>query len=183
MILHARLRGGRRVGRPRTGHPADVARFRRRRYDPYDDYDPYDPYDPRNRGWGRPRRYYGPAPGGSCLRDACLIETGCCIGESLDGNCLVLTLLAGPQLAAVLLHGARAGRRTVADRLVGAVRVYQREVSARRPPVCRFTPSCSAYAVTAIQTHGARRGALLALRRIVRCRPGGRRGPDPVPPA
>jgi hypothetical protein len=160
-----------------------VARFRRRRYDPDDQYDPYDPYDPRNRRWGPPRRYYRPAPGGSCLRDACLLETGCCIGESLDGNCLVLTLLAGPQLIAVLLHGARAERRTVADRVIGAIRVYQREISARRPPVCRFTPSCSEYAAQALAGHGVTRGGLLALRRIVRCRPGGRRGSDPVPAA
>jgi putative membrane protein insertion efficiency factor len=157
-----------------------VAWFGRRRYDPYDDYDPYDPYDPRNRRrWGRPRRYYPSAPGGSCLRDACLLETGCCIAESLDGNCLVLTLLAGPQLAAVL-GGVRTGR-TTADRLVGAIRIYQREVSARRAPVCRFTPSCSEYAAQALQTHGAARGVRLTLGRLVRCRPGGRRGPDPVP--
>ena len=125
-----------------------------------------------------------PARGSSCLRDACLLETGCCVAESLDGNCLVLTLLAGPQLAAVLLGGARDGGsdgRSVADRLVGAVRVYQQRVSAGRPPVCRFTPSCSEYAVQAVQAHGAVRGAVLALRRLVRCRPGGRRGVDPVP--
>ena len=137
----------------------------------------YDPYDPRNRRrFGRPRRYYPAAPGGSCLRDACLLETGCCIAEGLDGNCLVLTLLTAPQLVAVLGTG-----RTTADRLVGAVRVYQREISARRAPVCRFTPSCSEYAAQALQTHGAARGLRLTLGRLVRCRPGGRRGPDPVP--
>ena len=128
--------------------------------------------------------YHGPARGSSCLRDACLLETGCCVAESLDGNCLVLTLLAGPQLAAALLGGARDGGsdgRSVADRFVGAVRVYQQRVSLRRPPVCRFTPSCSEYAVQAVQAHGAVRGAVLALRRLVRCRPGGRRGVDPVP--
>jgi uncharacterized protein len=159
-----------------------VARFRRRRYDPYDDYDPYDPYDPRNRRWGPPRRYYRPAPGGSCLRDACLLETGCCIGESLDGNCLVLAFLAAPQLAAVLLRGSRGtAGRSVTDRLVAAIRLYQREVSGHRPAVCRFTPSCSEYAAQALRAHGATRGGLLALRRLARCRPGGRRGPDPVP--
>ena len=162
------------------GSPRGVAPFRRR-YDPYDDYDPYDPYDPRNRRrWGPPRRYR-PAPGGSCLRDACLLETGCCVAESLDGNCLVLTLLTAPQLAAVLLR-ATPGTGSVAGRLVAAIRVYQREVSARRPPVCRFTPSCSAYAAEAVSTHGVARGGVLALRRLVRCRPGGRRGADPVPP-
>jgi uncharacterized protein len=169
------------VARRATGSSRSVARFRRR-YDPYDEYDPDDPR--RARRWGPPRRYYGPARGSSCLRDACLLETGCCVAESLDGNCLVLTLLAGPQLAAVLLGGVRdnaSGGRSVADRLVGAVRLYQQRVSARRPPVCRFTPSCSEYAVQAVQAHGAARGAVLALRRLVRCRPGGRRGADPVP--
>ena len=165
-----------------------MARFRRR-YDPYDEYDPYDPYDPRNRRWRPVRRPYGPAPGGSCLRDACLLQTGCCVAESLDGNCLVLTLLTAPQLFAVL-RGATAARRSlpdaarrgrVAERLVGAVRVSQREVSARRPGVCRFTPSCSEYAAQAVTAHGAARGGVLTLRRLLRCRPGGRRGADPVP--
>jgi uncharacterized protein len=93
-------------------------------------------------------------------------------------------LSAGPQLAAVLLGGARkrrSGGRTVEDRLVGAIRVYQQRISARRPPVCRFTPSCSEYAAQAVQAHGAARGAVLALRRLARCRPGGRRGADPLP--
>lgn len=151
-----------------------MARFRRRRYDEYDEY------DPRERRWG-PRRYYRPDPGGSCLRDACLLQTGCCVAEGLDGNCLVLTLLAAPQLAAVLLHGTRGRGRGPADRVVGAIRLYQREISARRPPVCRYTPSCSEYAAQAVAGYGAARGGLLAAARLVRCRPGGRRGADPVP--
>ena len=73
-------------------------------------------------------------------------------------------------------HGTR-----VADRLIPAVRVYQREISPKRPPVCRFGPSCSAYAVEALERHGARRGTWLTLRRLIRCRPGGMRGADPVP--
>jgi putative membrane protein insertion efficiency factor len=161
-----------------------VGRFRRR-YDLDDEYDPYDPYDPRRpRRWRAPRRYYAPAPGSSCLRDACLLQTGCCVAESLDGNCLVLSVFAGPQLAAVLLRGARdgvPGGRSVAERLVGAIGVYQQRISAHRPPVCRFTPSCSQYAAEAVQVHGAVRGSVLALRRLLRCRPGGRRGADPVP--
>lgn len=159
-----------------------MARFRRRYDDEY--YDPYDPYDPRNNRWRPRRRYYAPSPGSSCLRDACLIETGCCIGESLDGNCLVLTLLTGPHLAAVLLGTARTPRTTgrpLADRLIAAVRVYQHKVSARRPACCRFSPSCSEYAAQAVAAHGAVRGVALAVRRLVRCRPGGRRGADPVP--
>jgi uncharacterized protein len=47
---------------------------------------------------------------------------------------------------------------------------------------CRFTPTCSEYAVQAISTHGTRRGVALLARRLVRCRPGGPFGYDPVPP-
>lgn len=159
------------------------------RYDPYDPYNPYDPYGPPPaRRWGRSRPYYQPASGGSCLRDACLLETGCCIGESLDGNCLVLALLAVPSLVAVLGRPSHTvavepeqGR--VAGRLVAAIRVYQREISARRPPSCRFEPTCSEYGAQALRAHGAVRGSALLLARLLRCRPGGRRGHDPVPDA
>ena len=48
---------------------------------------------------------------------------------------------------------------------------------------CRFQPTCSAYALEALERHGAWRGSWLALRRILRCRPGGGSGYDPVPPA
>ncbi|WP_254780975.1 membrane protein insertion efficiency factor YidD [Modestobacter sp. DSM 44400] len=74
-------------------------------------------------------------------------------------------------------------RGTLADRLVAAVRVYQREVSPHRRPVCHFTPTCSEYAVQALEGHGARRGSWLAARRLLRCRPGGSNGADPVPAA
>ncbi|MEU7867418.1 membrane protein insertion efficiency factor YidD [Dactylosporangium sp. NPDC049140] len=66
--------------------------------------------------------------------------------------------------------------------MVGAIRRYQTEISARRAePCCRFTPSCSHYAAEAITRHGAVRGVWLATRRLARCRPGGPRGMDPVP--
>ncbi|HEY0812577.1 MAG TPA: membrane protein insertion efficiency factor YidD [Pseudonocardia sp.] len=157
--------------------------WRRRRYDPYD---PYDPYPPPRR-WGRSRPYYQPTPGGSCLRDSCLLETGCCIGEGLDGNCLVLALLAVPGLVAAFGRPSRypvaaepaPGR--VAQRLVAAIRVYQRDISARRAPACRFEPTCSEYGAQALRRHGAARGSVLLARRLLRCRPGGRRGADPVP--
>ncbi|MCF7668311.1 MAG: membrane protein insertion efficiency factor YidD [Verrucomicrobia bacterium] len=48
---------------------------------------------------------------------------------------------------------------------------------------CRFTPTCSQYAVDAVKTHGAGRGVFLGIRRIMRCHPWGGSGYDPVPPA
>lgn len=65
--------------------------------------------------------------------------------------------------------------------LLGFIRFYQRAISPHFPPVCRFIPTCSAYAAEAIERHGAVKGSWLALRRIIRCRPGGGHGYDPVP--
>jgi putative membrane protein insertion efficiency factor len=65
--------------------------------------------------------------------------------------------------------------------LVGIVRVYQRLISPLLPPSCRFYPSCSAYAVTALERHGAARGSWLAARRLARCHPFHPGGLDPVP--
>jgi uncharacterized protein len=65
--------------------------------------------------------------------------------------------------------------------LVLLVRLYQRLVSPLLPPACRFYPSCSAYAVTALQRHGALRGSWLTARRLCRCHPFHPGGIDPVP--
>lgn len=65
--------------------------------------------------------------------------------------------------------------------LISAVRFYQVAISSWTPPSCRFAPTCSAYAIEAIQTHGSARGTWLALRRIARCHPWGGHGYDPVP--
>lgn len=64
--------------------------------------------------------------------------------------------------------------------LVALFRGYQ-GARAGHPSPCRFTPSCSEYAIEAVERHGAPAGAALALRRLVRCRPGGPFGLDPVP--
>ncbi|MGI8927460.1 MAG: membrane protein insertion efficiency factor YidD [Tepidiformaceae bacterium] len=65
--------------------------------------------------------------------------------------------------------------------LLWLIRLYQVTFSGLMPNVCRYEPSCSHYAYAAVARHGALRGGWLALRRIARCRPGGSRGPDPVP--
>ena len=66
--------------------------------------------------------------------------------------------------------------------LIGAVRGYQLLISSWTPPTCRFVPSCSSYAIEAIETHGAFRGLWLAVRRVGRCHPWGGHGYDPVRP-
>lgn len=66
---------------------------------------------------------------------------------------------------------------------VGAVRAYQWTVRPLIGAHCRFWPSCSDYAIEAVQTHGAARGSALAGWRILRCNPWCDGGYDPVPPA
>lgn len=65
--------------------------------------------------------------------------------------------------------------------LLAVLTGYRRLISPMLVPRCRFEPSCSAYAVAAIETHGAARGCWLALRRLLRCHPLHRGGYDPVP--
>lgn len=64
---------------------------------------------------------------------------------------------------------------------VMVVRGYQMVISPLLPPACRFTPSCSQYAIEALQRHGALKGCWLAARRIARCHPFRAGGHDPVP--
>ncbi|HEX8485637.1 membrane protein insertion efficiency factor YidD [Sphingomonas sp.] len=71
---------------------------------------------------------------------------------------------------------------TLAARLlILLARAWQVGPSAILPPTCRYTPSCSAYAITALARYGAAKGGWLAVRRIARCRPWGGHGYDPVP--
>lgn len=65
--------------------------------------------------------------------------------------------------------------------LIATVRGYRRWLSPLKPPVCRFAPTCSEYAIEALTRHGALRGSWLTTRRICRCHPWGGHGYDPVP--
>lgn len=72
---------------------------------------------------------------------------------------------------------------TVAARVVMLPVKGWRLISRHLPPHCRFHPSCSAYALEALEVHGAGRGSWLAARRVGRCHPWNPGGIDPVPPA
>jgi len=69
----------------------------------------------------------------------------------------------------------------LAKPLIWLARFWQIGPSRLMPPTCRFTPSCSAYAIEAWSRYGALAGSWLALRRILRCHPWGGCGHDPVP--
>src|SRR5688572_15656865 len=146
---------------------------------------------PRRYGWGPPpprygyRRGYGHGYGrrdDSCLRDLLFLNTGCCLANAI--GCGTDSFLLAPTTLREMRRTGTGERGTrLADRMIAAVRVYQREISPKRPACCHFEPTCSAYAVEALERHGARRGGWLTLRRLVRCRPGAVAGPDPVPAA
>ena len=65
--------------------------------------------------------------------------------------------------------------------LIGLIGLYRRFISPLKRPCCRFTPTCSEYAIEAIRVHGALKGTVLAVWRILRCNPFCRGGYDPVP--
>ncbi len=150
-------------------------------------YGPYGGYGPAGYGRG-----YG---GNSCMRDVCLVESGCCLADLI--GCGPQLALVGPSLVRRSARAARAAApgpaqdtARPAERapsgwllrfLLAAVRLYQQEISPRRRPCCRYSPSCSHYAAQALQAHGLRHGGWLAVRRLLRCRPGAPGGLDPVP--
>ncbi|GEK32344.1 putative membrane protein insertion efficiency factor [Kurthia zopfii] len=60
-------------------------------------------------------------------------------------------------------------------------RFYQKAISPLKPPSCRFYPTCSNYGIEALRTHGAIKGTILTIYRILRCQPFSKGGFDPVP--
>ncbi len=75
----------------------------------------------------------------------------------------------------------KAGRCIATALLIAPIRLYQLTLSPMLGNVCRFTPSCSCYAIEALEKHGPVRGLYLAARRIMRCNPWHEGGFDPVP--
>lgn len=66
--------------------------------------------------------------------------------------------------------------------LIKLVKLYRRYISPlKRTPTCRFTPTCSEYALEALERHGALKGSYMAMRRILKCHPFHKGGFDPVP--
>lgn len=65
--------------------------------------------------------------------------------------------------------------------LVGVLTLYKTFLSPLLPPACRFYPSCSSYAIQALEKHGVIKGLWLALRRLIRCHPYNPGGTDPIP--
>jgi len=80
-----------------------------------------------------------------------------------------------------VVDGAPASPSMLARLVMLPIRGW-RLISVHLTPRCRFHPSCSAYALEAVEQHGAFRGGWLAMRRLARCQPWGGGGIDPVPP-
>ena len=64
---------------------------------------------------------------------------------------------------------------------IAIIRFYQLVISPILPSACRYSPTCSAYGIEALKKHGAIRGSVLTIKRIMRCNPWGGHGEDPVP--
>lgn len=77
-------------------------------------------------------------------------------------------------------RGAATGPSLMKTLAIGLLRGYQFAISPWLPPACRYSPTCSEYAIQAVRKYGAGRGGWMALRRLARCHPFHRGGFDPV---
>ena len=92
-----------------------------------------------------------------------------------------MSSIVSPSETVTTQSGQQAGPASGPARAALAlIRIYQLARIGRVSP-CRFTPTCSQYAMQAVEHHGARRGLVLTARRLGRCRPGGPSGYDPIP--
>lgn len=82
--------------------------------------------------------------------------------------------MTGQQVLAV-------GKRLPLNIALVLIKFYRMAISPLFPGCCRFTPTCSEYGLIALQRYGFLKGSYLTIRRILRCRPGGGKGYDPVP--
>ncbi len=71
--------------------------------------------------------------------------------------------------------------KIISKALIALIRFYQKAISPLKGPTCRFYPTCSSYAIEAINKHGAFKGGILATKRILKCHPLHEGGYDPVP--
>lgn len=102
-------------------------------------------------------------------------------GHKLDSNQERAT--SHPQDANPMSASPSAKRHNMGRRLVQApIHFYRKAISPLKPPTCRFYPTCSAYALEAVEVHGPAKGSWLALKRIGKCHPFHPGGFDPVPP-
>jgi len=69
----------------------------------------------------------------------------------------------------------------LARAMIATIRFYRKGISPLKPPVCRFTPTCSQYGLEAVEKYGAARGGWLLIKRLARCQPFCKGGYDPVP--
>ena len=84
-------------------------------------------------------------------------------------------------IADYIKRGWQAVMHLIGWLLILPIRFYRKYISPLKPPTCRFTPTCSQYAIEAIRKHGPFKGVALAVWRILRCNPWGGSGYDPVP--
>ena len=71
--------------------------------------------------------------------------------------------------------------RPITLMFIGAVKLYQAVISPLMPQTCRHLPTCSEYTIEALRVFGPFKGTYLGIKRIIRCRPGGSHGYDPLP--